>query len=425
MIIEFQYVTDKPKHDCLSIAFNQNDTYVHVKDKAINAFEKGPRKNMHIEVMRVTSLTTKYMIVHLLTKYLYTFDKYKTNNSSRKKYTFYVHDKENMGKHYTEIFDLIHTNFMIRDIANEPANIMTPMTLANAFKRLFKGIPNVKMELVDDKHLQKQGFNLIHAVGKASKNKPVMVKITYSHPKSTKTFALIGKGVTFDAGGLNIKTGNRSGFEMKGDKTGACVAAGITYYLAKKKVPCKIVCILPLVENIISSDVLHAGDIVQCYNGKTIEILNTDAEGRLIMADAIAYSAIFKPNYILDFATLTGWAQNLHCDTSAIFFTANKKLHNIITDLGEDYGDRVWGMPRWLEYMKYTKSSIADYKNSDMTIHGCNAGSGFMAAMFLANFIPKSTLQSWVHFDIGNNIHNHILNTNSMILGIQLIKKLI
>ena len=229
--------------------------------------------------------------------------------------------------------------------------------------------------------------------------------------------------MTFDAGGLNLKSESKNTFLMKGDKTGGCIVIGILKYFADIEFPCRIIGLVPLVENIISSNVTRPGDIVTSFSGKTVEIINTDAEGRLILADALAYCERYKPDYIMDLATLTGWASSLHCDTSAIFFSPNAKLHELIHDIGEKIGERSWGMPRWLEYMKFCKSDVADVKNFGFKVNGCSQGSGYMATMFMAHFVPKHCLHNWVHFDICNNF-DKTLNANTMNLVIELIKKL-
>jgi leucyl aminopeptidase len=183
--------------------------------------------------------------------------------------------------------------------------------------------------------------------------------------------------------------------------------------------------VIPLVENVVSGSAIMPGDIYTSYSGKTVEILNTDAEGRLILADALSYCEKYNPDYIFDFATLTGWASKLHCDIAAAFYSPNAKLHRMIEDIGEECGDRTWGMPKWLEYKSYCKSKVADLKNYDLSVDGCTAGGGYMAAMFLAHFVPSRCIQNWVHFDICNNIDDHIMNANTMNLAINLIKTLV
>jgi leucyl aminopeptidase len=232
----------------------------------------------------------------------------------------------------------------------------------------------------------------------------------------------------FDAGGTNAKIGDALSYAMKSDKTGGCIVLGILEYFAKEASTTKtrLVALVPLVENVASGSATRPGDIIKSHSGKTVEILDTDAEGRLILADALSFARRYRPDYMLDFATLTRWSAEIHCDTSAVYFTASAKLAALVEGIGEEVGDRVWGMPRWLDYMSYCKSTVADLKNADLTIDGCKSGGGFMAAMFMAHFVPHRLLRErWVHFDIGHNIDGHLLNANSMVLGIELLKKLV
>lgn len=412
-------------YNVVNVKYTNDDIYTSLQDDFRNM------KNILLNApvclhMYTVKRCHKKVILHLFIKATYSFTKYIT--SHRKDHeTVYIIDQKN---EYDLMFQFIDAYTRLRDIANEPANVMTPRALAFRFKGLFNKIKSVNVDIFNSDYLRKHGFNLVYSIGKASVNKPYFVKIEYNPGTKSlkrKTIALIGKGVTFDAGGLNIKTGSANSFEMKGDKIGACVACGITYMAAIENLDCRIVCLLPLVENIISGDVVHPGDIVRCYNGKTVEILNSDAEGRLIMADALSYAETFNPDYVLDFATLTGWAQMLHCDTSCVYFTTSKALRGIIENASESVGERVWAMPPWLEYKKYTKSSIADFKNHDLRVGNCNAGSGFMAAMFLANFVPAKCIKNWVHFDITNIVtnKNHILDINSFLLGYETVRKII
>lgn len=362
----------------------------------------------------------KEIVLNMATKYLYKFDKYKSKKDCN--YEVFIYD----NTRFTE--GIIKRNEYIeftRDLINEPANIAYPKYICDYAKHNLK---RVKVKAYNKAELKKQGLNLIYNIGKGSDHHPMFLVMEYT-PKvinsKTKTICLCGKGVTFDAGGTNIKTGSNNSYAMKGDKTGGCIVIGMMKYFSEVGINCKLVGLVPLVENIVSSKSIVPGDIIRAYNGKTVEILDTDAEGRLILADALSYSEQYNPDYIFDFATLTGWSSKLHCDTSAIYYSPSESLHKMIDEIGETVGERVWGMPKWLDYMSYCRSKVADLKNHDLTIDGCNSGGGYMASMFLAHFVPKKCINRWVHFDICNNIYKHIMNANSMILAIDLIKKLI
>lgn len=309
------------------------------------------------------------------------------------------------------------------DLVNEPSNIGTPQYITRLAKRLFSKYDRVRLTVLNDVMIEKEGLNLITAVGQASSKKPRMMIIEYNGSPSAPKVCLCGKGVIFDAGGVNLKTRMNDNFwSMKGDKTGGCIVLGMMRYFCETTAAVNLVAIVPLVENNISGHATNPGDIIKSHKGLTVEITNTDAEGRLILADAFSYSKRFNPKYLFDFATLTRWANSLHCQTSAIFFSADKKMHTLIDKLSEKTGERMWGMPTWMDSMQFCKSQVADLKNHDFQVNGtCSEGSGFMATMFLAHFVPCD-IKNWIHFDITNNKNNHNLYVNSMNTGIELVK---
>jgi leucyl aminopeptidase len=173
--------------------------------------------------------------------------------------------------------------------------------------------------------IKNMGLRLIDAVGGSSDNKPCFIVLEYKPPKYKKTICLVGKGVTIDTGGYSIKTG-RSMEKMYMDKEGAALSLGLFKYLVDTNYKHRVVCLCPLVENIVSSKSLKPNDVIKSYNGTTVEVVNTDAEGRLILADALAYTCKnYRPDYIFDYATLTGWSERIHCHTSFTYFTLNDK----------------------------------------------------------------------------------------------------
>lgn len=360
----------------------------------------------------------KPIIVHMAIKHLYRFTKYKSNV---KAYNVYIYDTTSFS--YRRLLQKVKHMNATRDLINEPANIATPEYICEVVRKEFQGT-SANVRVYSSEEIQTLGLNLVHAVGKASVNTPRFLVIEHRVPGAKKTVCLCGKGVTFDAGGLQIKTGNANSYKMKGDKTGGCIVIGILKYAVEENMKCNVIGVVPLVENIISGNVTHAGDIITSYSGKTVEIMHTDAEGRLILADALSFCEQYKPDYIFDVATLTGWASSLHCDTSAIFFTANHMLHELVEKVGESIGERTWGMPKWLDYMQYCESTVADLKNWDFQVRGCSRGSGYMAAMFLAHFVPAACLHKWIHFDVTNNVDSQSMNANTMSLIIDLISKL-
>ena len=192
---------------------------------------------------------------------------------------------------------------------------------------------------------------------------------------------------------------------------------------AKGDFGANVIGLVPLVENMISHKALKTGDIVTSYSGKTVEIVNTDAEGRLILADALSYAYDkYKPDYVLDFATLTGWSGMMHCDTSFVFYTTNDALANDVVKMGEFNGERCVRMPKWPEYIRYTKSDVADLKNSG---YKCTKSDGFMAAMFLSNFVPKKERNKWIHFDITHSRDGSLHNCNGFATGLETLVRLV
>lgn len=346
-------------------------------------------------------------------KNMYKLQSYKTNKNSEVQLYFV--------KQY-EVIKLLQSLIIGSNIATAPPNKMYPEKICQKVQKHFKNYHSVTVTCFDQNKTQKLGLNLVNAVGKGSKNGPrfLIIEIKNKNRENEDPIALVGKGVVFDSGGYNIKSGPGM-FHMKGDKTGAGIVISIMDYFKNEVTSPNIVAIIPLVENLVSSNSYKVGDIYTAYNGKTIEILNTDAEGRLIMADALAYvSKNYKPRMILDFATLTGWAQIIHCDTSFIFFTTNDNLGKKIEACGKKMGERSIRLPNWPEYKTYTKSDIADYKNVNFE---CGRSDGFMASMFLMNFVDDPT--KWAHFDVTHNINSFNMHVvNAAATAIKLISRL-
>ena len=361
----------------------------------------------------------KLFILNMITKSMYTFAKYKTLEKKQRP-KIYILDNN------PELIDTIIKKIIImnesRDLQNEPANIITPATFCSRTRSMFKNLTStVKISVFDDKTCKDKGLLLLHEMGKASAHKSRFLILEYKGG-GAKTFGLLGKGVTFDAGGLNIKTDSSMTYKMKSDKTGGCAVVSIIKYLASNDIKCNVVGLVPLIENMISDESIHPGNVIKSYNGKTVEILDTDAEGRLILADALGYCNNYKLDYVFDMATLTGWTDYLHCDHSASFFTCNKHLCDLMCQIGEQIGERVIPLPMWPEYSIYTKSNIADFKN--LQFSSCSKPGGFMASMFLYNFVPDNLKKKWIHMDISNNYTGSYSNGNCVLLCLELILKL-
>jgi len=284
----------------------------------------------------------------------------------------------------------------VRDLANIPGGEMTPQKLANSAVIAIKQFKNIKTEVFNEKKIKKLGMGGILGVAQGSSQKPRLIILKYFGKNKDKNFdlAFVGKGVTFDTGGLNIKPFESMKEGMQMDMSGGAAVLGAILAIAQIKLPLNIVAITPAVENMLSGQALRPGDILTAYNGKTIEIISTDAEGRVILADALSYVAKnFKPKIIIDVATLTGAAVVALGQRAIGLFTNSAKMEDVFRRIGEDSGDYVWPLPCWEEYEEEIKGTFGDISNLGKTKYG----GAITAALFLKNFTEGLP---WVHLDI-------------------------
>jgi len=303
-----------------------------------------------------------------------------------------------LTKHQSFIQNQIRTNnnildgiFLTKDLTSEPANFLTPEEFVNQIKALSK--IGIEVDILDEDKMMKLGMNALLGVGKGSKNNSFLGIMRWNgNKKEKKNIAFVGKGVCFDSGGLSLKTG-RGMMDMKEDMGGAGIVVGAMKSIALQKLKTNIVGVVGLVENMPDAESQRPGDIIRSMSGKTIEILNTDAEGRLVLADALYYTnKKYKPEFIIDLATLTGSIISALGNERAGLFSNNDNLSNLIFDIAEKTGDLVWKMPLDNIYGSKMESSIADLKNI-----GSPEGSSIQAASFLKNFIGNTP---WVHLDV-------------------------
>jgi leucyl aminopeptidase len=371
-----------------------------------------------------SSIDNKYkiMLIQMIAKQCYRFTKYKTESSKNDK-TIYFKDSYKNKEYIEKIIHQVSVANINRDFQNEPSNVIYPETFVKHALKLVPKSSKLKKWILDENDLKKQGFNLIHNMGAASAKKPRLLIMHYNLNPKFKTIALIGKGVCFDTGGINLKPSDPKFYQMKSDKTGATTVISLLKYIMEAKLPINVVAITPLIENAISGSGLKPGDIVTSYSGKTVEILDTDAEGRIILADALGYLRNFKHiDYVFDLATLTGSAELYHCHTSAAVFTTSPELRRKMEHLSEVVGERIYMLPNWIEYTEYTKSDVADYKN--LYFDECQKSGAFMATMFLMNFVPDHLKGKWMHLDITHSYTNHYSNGNTTVLLMNLIESL-
>ena len=284
------------------------------------------------------------------------------------------------------------TNFA-RDLVSEPPNILNPKEYTNRLLKLRK--LGIKVTVYNESKLKKMGMNSLLGVGQGSKNESFLVTLEWYGNKRNKNAPLsfVGKGVCFDTGGISLKPAKFME-EMKYDMAGSAVVAGLIQSLAIKKSKVNAVGVVGLVENMPGGNAQRPGDIVRAYNGKTIEVLNTDAEGRLVLADALSFTEKkFKPKFIIDLATLTGAIIVSLGEEYAGLFSNNDELSKKLYQAGEKVNEKVWRLPLHKNYDKLMDSTIADIQNIN---YSGGAGS-ITAAQFLQRFIDKTP---WAHLDI-------------------------
>ena len=279
-----------------------------------------------------------------------------------------------------------------RDWVNTPSNEKTPEKFTRSIVTLAKK-QRLKVQVLHEAQLKKQKFGALLAVAAGSQSKPSLVLLEHKVPGAKRTLALVGKGVTFDSGGLNIKTGT-SISDMKSDMSGAAAVAATLITAAKLKTKTHIIGAIPIVENMPSGQATRPGDIVRSYAGKTIEIGNTDAEGRLILIDAISYVIKrYRPKVLIDLATLTGACVVALGDKIAGVFSNDDDLAAGIIASGEKTHERCWRMPLPDDYKELLKSDFADMNN----ISSSRGGGAITAALFLSKFAADTR---WAHIDI-------------------------
>lgn len=278
-----------------------------------------------------------------------------------------------------------------RDLVNQPGNCKSPEYLASQALQMAEEV-GIKATLLEKKELEREGFGGILGVAQGSNRDPYLIVLQYQGgTKDARPIALVGKGVTFDSGGISLKPSEKMD-EMKMDMGGAAAVLGAMSAAARLELPINLVAVVPAVENMPSGTAIRPGDILTSLSGKTIEVLNTDAEGRLILADALTYVGRFNPRVVIDLATLTGACIiALGHHASAVLGNHDGLIRQLLKS-GERSGERLWQMPLWDEYAAMVKSDFADLKN----IGGRPAGT-ITAAAFLKSFAEGYT---WAHIDI-------------------------
>ena len=354
-----------------------------------------------LDEVAVTSRDAHYGKVRLLAETLldgqYVFDRFKSQKAeprALKKITLIADkaglaDTERAVKHASAITTGMR---LTRDLGNLPPNLCHPSYLAEEAKGLGKAFKNLKVEVLDEKKIKDLGMGAFYAVGQGSDQPPRLIVMNYQGAKkSDKPFVLVGKGITFDTGGISLKPGAGMD-EMKYDMCGAASVFGTLRAVLELQLPINLVCLLACAENMPSGGATRPGDIVTTMSGQTVEILNTDAEGRLVLCDTLTYAERFKPQAVIDIATLTGACiVALGSHTSGLMGNSDELVEQLLS-AGKRADDRAWQLPLFDEYQEQLDSPFADIAN----IGGPKAGT-ITAGCFLSRFAKA---YDWAHLDI-------------------------
>lgn len=290
-----------------------------------------------------------------------------------------------------------------RTLANTPGGDMTPSALAQAARHAAKGLP-IKVTVLGKKEMERIGMGAVLGVARGSSEEPKFIALEYMGAgKKTRPIVLVGKGVTFDTGGLNLKPSDGI-YEMHMDMTGGAIAIHAAVLSAKLKLKKNVVALVPAVENMPSGSSYHPGDVLSSLSGKKIEVLNTDAEGRVILADGLTYAKRYNPTLVIDIATLTGAALVALGQHASAIMSPSTKLVERLGAWGEESGDYVWPFPLWSEYEEYVKGNFGDVANIPASGNS-RYGGVINGGMFLYQFAKEYAKDTeWVHIDMASRM---------------------
>src|SRR5437867_365729 len=281
----------------------------------------------------------------------------------------------------------------VRDLCNHPANVVTPTYIANEAKKVARE-RGVRCTILDRPQMERLGMGAILGVARGSHEPPKFIVLQYrGGPRGERPVALVGKTITFDSGGISLKPADNME-QMKADMTGGAAVLAAVRAAARLRLPLNLVAVIPATENMPGGRAIKPGDVLRSLSGKTIEVINTDAEGRLILADGLTYAQRVKPPVLVDIGTLTGACVVALGNHAIGVLGNNEQLIGELRDAGERCGERVWQLPLWEEYYEQIKSDVADVKNT-----GGRAGGTITAAAFLSKFAGDGV---WAHLDIAS-----------------------
>ncbi|MFT5541136.1 MAG: leucyl aminopeptidase [Glaciecola sp.] len=351
---------------------------------------------IHVENLQTSEASPSAHLAYGYHLRHYSFDRYKTKKSEGQSDVSLIsaNAEESSNLYNSDLAYIAEGVHLTRDLATEPGNHMYPQAFVDVVKAKFKGIKNIDIDVLDMRDIRKLKMGALEGVGKGSVNDPRLLVIKYSgNEKGKAPIALVGKGITFDTGGISLKQ-NAGMWAMKSDLAGAAAVAGALYANAKRGEKVNLIGFMPLAENMPSQDAIRPGDVLETMKGVSIEIISTDAEGRLILADAVYYAQQkYKPRMLLNIATLTGSAGRALSDEYAAVITRDFDLSRKMMTVGERSGENVWPLPLHPNHFKQIESPIADIKNSGAGNPGASIGAAVVAT-FIDDDLP------WVHLDI-------------------------
>ena len=282
----------------------------------------------------------------------------------------------------------------VRDLCNHPSNVLTPTRVAEEAKAIAKA-EKISIKILEQKEMERLGMGALLGVARGSQEPPKFIILEYngSKKKDERPVVLVGKTITFDTGGISLKPAENME-HMKADMTGGAEVLASIRAAARLKLPLRLISILPVAENMPGGRAMKPGDVVTTLSGKTVEVQNTDAEGRLILADGLSYAMRYKPAALIDIATLTGACVVALGQFAIGMFGTDQALKEQVRKSGQKAGERVWEMPLWEEYFEQLKSDVADMRNI-----GGRGGGMITAALFLSKFVGDCP---WVHLDIAS-----------------------
>lgn len=375
--------------------------------RSIGIFTKSKKDKIDSACLAIPRELTKLTNLSIISQMIgegfilgsYEFSKYKKKKTRDREFSSVIisierAEEKNTIQEALEVSDFYSKSTLLaRDLVNEQPSVATPTFLANIANDIAKSNPKITCKIINKKELEKMGMGAFLSIAKAADEPPKFIHLEYVPDKNIKKkLAIVGKGITFDSGGINVKTGDHMA-EMKSDMAGAAVVLAVFSVIAEVRPPFPVMGLIAATPNLISASSTVPGDIAKAYNGKTIEILNTDAEGRVTMADSLSYAIKQGATEIVDLATLTGSVMVALGNDIAGLFSNNRELTDRLKSAARDAGEKIWELPLEKEYKEQNKSEVADIANIPNNRY---AGS-ITAALFLEEFVEN---KPWAHLDI-------------------------